>query len=209
VTNDFTLESARNLDNAQLLQAIADGLQGAADSLHKACVAVAVAQERGITLPKLPQVFDYAKQIAEGALSPRAAMTLCRFPFVVAAVRGFPHELQESLADGMKVKIAVMVNGRVQSAERTIWEMSAIQMRTAFDDGKIVPWDRQGEWLIKSGYVEPAQAKPEKAPRFDRVTGQIVDGKKRRNIDDYRQAFAEAGFKIEPIYKQSRRTSIA
>ena len=205
MTNDFTLESARNLDNAQLLQAIADGLQGAADSLHKACVAVAVAQERGISLPKLPQVFDYASQIAEGALSPRAAMTLCRFPFTVAPVLGMPHEMQDRLADGAKLKIAVMVNGRVQSAERSLWEMSAVQLRVAFDDGKIVPWEQQGEWLIKSGHVEVKETPARKPPRYDKATGQIVDGKVRRNLEEYRQAFAEAGFRIEPIYRTNRR----
>lgn len=208
MVNEMTLESARNLDNAQLLWMIKNGLSGAADRIRDACIGVAVARERGISLPTLPSVFDYATQIADGRLSARAAMTLARFPFTVTPIIGMPHDLQDRLADGEKIKIAVKVNGRIQSAERSIWEMSGVQIRAAFDDGKIVPWEKQGEWLHKSGYEEPTAPKST-PPRFDRKSGKIVVGRQRLDIEDFRQAFLEAGFVLRPAYEGRRERKIA
>ena len=200
--NEFTLEAARNLNDAQILAALTSALSLAADGIFQACIAVCVARERGIELQKLPAVFKYATDIAEGRLSARAAMTLARFPFTVKAVLAMDHAMQERLADGEKVKVAVKVNGRIQSADRTIWEMTQMQMRVAFADGQIVPWEQQGEWLHKSGYSEPVkQAKP---PRYDKKAGQIVIDRKRYAVEDFHQCFAEAGLRLVPIYETKR-----
>jgi len=205
MTNELTIESARNLTDAQLLSALASGLNAAADGIMRASIAVVVATERGITLPKLPEVFRYAPEIASGALSARAAMTLAAYPFTVRAVLSMSHEMQEQLADGMKVKIAVRINGRIQSAERTIWEMSQMQMRVAFTEGNITPWEEQGEWLLKSGHVEGSHAPTVPVPRFDKKSGKIVIGRRRLNIEDFRQAFLEAGYLISPAYAGKRK----
>lgn len=83
-----------------------------------------------------------------------------------------------------------------------------MQIRAAFEDGKIVPWEKQGEWLHKSGYEEPTAPKVS-APRFDRKTGKIVVGRQRLDIEDFRQAFLEAGFVLRPAYEGRRERKIA
>jgi hypothetical protein len=151
MTNELTLDDARAMTDNEILAAIKTGLERQADGLRHACIGVFVAEERGIELPILPQAFAYAAEIAEGTLSPHAAIILARFPFTIRAVMGLPLAMQDEVANGRKVKIAVSDNGRVSSREMTIFEMSQDQMRMAFSDEGITPWEQQGEWLIKSG----------------------------------------------------------
>ena len=203
--NELTLETAASLSNEELLAALANALSDAVDGVARACVAVAVLRERGHPLPTdlLPEVYRYAKEVAEGVLSPRAALTLARFPFMVKAIQHLPHDLQERLAGGEKVKIAVKVNGRIQSAERTILEMSPMQMRLAFADGKITPWEEQGAWLLKSGHEEPSATRKQPVPRFDVKSGLIV-ARGSYKVEDFMQALGAAGYQIVPIYKGNR-----
>ena len=203
MTNELTIESARNLSDAQLLQSILDGLRSMGDALRSACIAVTVARERDIALPVLPKAFDYAEQIISGRLSPRAAFTLCRYPFTVATVLDMPHDLQERLADGEKVKIAVKINGSVRYAERSIWEMNAKQLRLAFQDGKIVPHEEQGTALHQNPYFDDAASKAVKV-KSDRKTGEIIVGRARVKPEDMHQALADLGLMVVPIYKSSR-----
>lgn len=206
--NELTLETARNLDTAALLQLLVAGLTVAADGILRASMAVCILKERGVYLPKLPEVYDFASHIADGRLSPRAAMTLARFPFTVQSVLDLPHDMQDRLADGEKIKIAVKVNGRIQSAERSIWEMSAIQMRLAFTDGKVVPWEEQGEWLHKTGYVDAAPVK-RVTVKADKKTGEIVVGRARIAVEDLQQPLLDLGFVISKAYKAKMPKAVA
>jgi hypothetical protein len=204
VTNELTIENARNLTDAELLKAIYAGLSALGDALMEPCIAILVLKERDVKLPWLPKVFDYAEHIVSGALSPVAALTLCRFPFTVAPVMAMPRDLQERLARGEKVKIAFKDKGAVRFAERSIWEMSAKQLRLAFADGKIVPWKEQGTELHTNPYFEEPAPK-RTMPRYDRKTGQLVIGRARLAIEDLHQALAEAGQMIVPIYGKAQR----
>lgn len=206
MTNDLTLESARNLTDIQLLAAIASALSEAADGLLCACVAVSVAKERGIELPMLPDVFRYALEVADGRLSARAAMTLARYPFVIRAVMNVDHAMQERLADGEKIKIAVRINGHIQSAERSIWEMSQMQMRVAFTDGKITPWEQQGEWLHKSGHVDPVKGSKRAKIKTNPIAQELVVTSGRISIDDLRSALLPMGLQIIEVYKGKKIT---
>lgn len=208
MANDLTLESARNLTDAQLLSALLSGITAAADGTKSACVAVCIAKERGIDLPILPEVFRYALEVADGRISARAALTLARYPFAIRAVMGMDHGLQDRLADGEKVKIAVRVNGRVQSADRTIWEMSQMQMRVAFTDGQITPWEQQGEWLHKSGYVEPVEGKKRAKIKVNPIAQELAVTSGLISIDDLRAALLPMGLQITEVYK-GKKISVA
>lgn len=198
MTNDLTLDAARSLTDAELARVLASALADAAHGFGRACVVVAVMRERGITLPRLPASYLHAEAVAAGTLSARAALAIGKYVFLAKALIGLPHDLQDRLAEGEKIKIAVRVGGRIQSAERSILEMEQMQLRVAFTDGQVTPWEQQGEWLLRSGYEAPNR-KP-RLPRFNAKTGEIGGYK----IEAYMQAFAAAGYQIVPIYKNNR-----
>jgi len=199
MTNELTLEQAREMADAALIEALQAGLEMSEDGIRRACIAVAVLEERGAALPMLPEVFRYAQSIATGQLSAHAGLILGRFPYAVQAVLKLPRELQDRIADGEKVKIAVMVKGRVQSAEATIFEMSQMQMRLAFEDGRITPWEQQGEYLHKNPQAHAAP-KVQVQVRVDRETREIVVNRTHVTVDALIPALAALGFTVKPAY---------
>lgn len=208
MTNELTLESARNLSTSDLLNALAEGLMGMADTLRKAAIAYVVLKERGAAPPIVPNVLDSAEHIATGRLSPAAALRLGgRGMFLAKHIMDLPHDLQNRLADGEKVKIARRSANGIQSAECSIYKMEAVELRLAFTEGKVTPWEEQAGWLHTSGYAAP----PKKVKiRSDVKAGEIIIGTKRIRHDDpdLRQALANLGLMVVPIYKASRPRSV-
>lgn len=206
MTNELTIESARNWTDDQIRKAIVSGLDGMAESLLAACIAVTVAKERGIDVGKLAKMYDNAELIAGGKLSPKAAQRIGTHKKMIAAMVGLPFDLQERLAEGQKVKIAYRDKhtGAVRYAEQSIFEMDDIRLRLAFTDGGITPLEEQGKAvLVHVAFAEPAPKKAKIKP--DAKTGELIIGKTRVSQDDLKQALAVLGLRISPIYGRTQR----
>lgn len=205
MTNQFSLESARNLTTEQLIAAMREGFALSEDGVLRACVSIAVLEEREVELPMLPEVYRYAREIAEGRLSPHAGLILGRLPFAIRAVLPLPLSLQDEIADGRKVRVAVKIEGRVSSRELTIYEMSQLQMRLAFSDEGIEPWERQGEFLHKASAELLGEAVPSSPKiRVDPETGHIIVGRTRLSVDDLLPALAALGYVVKPAYQKKK-----
>jgi len=92
------------------------------------------------------------------------------------------------------------INGRVQSREATIFEMSQMQMRLAFSEDGITPWEQQGEWLHKANYREPAAEKAKVRIAVDSEKGDIVVNRTHVTVDELIPALAALGFAVKPLY---------
>lgn len=205
--DDLTLETAAGLGTDDLLAGLRSAQSCAEGGLRRACVFAAVLEERGVDLPMLPPVFRHARQIAEGRLSAHAAWILVDDPFVIRAIAPLPPDLQDRLADGEQIKIAVQTaQGRVVSAERKIFEMTRPQMQRAFDDGRILDWTRQGELLIKGHNAAPDGAPP-RLPRvkIDPETQMITVNGVKVPDELLIAAFAAKGMQVKPIYARPIR----
>lgn len=200
MTNELTLETARTLDTPQLLKILQSGLLMAAEGIKQACISVCILKERGVDLPVLPALFHYAADVAEGRLSPHAGFILGNARIYIEGIMKLPCALQDAVADGQKIKIAVRLDGRIRSKDVTIMQMTPLQMRLAFSADGFTPWEEQGEYLLKSGQGKPAAPPKIKPPAFDRKTGDIVVGRHRYKPSDFYAAFAAAGLQIKPIY---------
>lgn len=201
--NNLTLETARGMETAQLLGALHDALKMAAENTYRACVAVTVLEEREVPLPMLPQVYRYARDIAEGRLSAYAGLTLGQHKLdLIKAIQKLPIDMQDEIADGKRIKVAVKVDGRVQSRELTIFEMTQLQMRLAFSEGGITPWEEQGEWLHKAAPEKLAEKPIERKPTIsvDSKTREIIIGRQHLTVDDLIPALSALGYVTKPAY---------
>lgn len=200
--NHLTLEAARAMANEDLVAAMREGFMMAEKGILTACVSICVLEERGVDLPMLPDVYRHAREIAEGKLSAHAGLILGRFPFAIKAVMPLPITLQDEIADGKKIKVATKADGRIRCLDLTIFEMSQMQMRLAFSDEGITPWEQQGEWLLKTGHQEaPVSAAAKKASiAVDAKRGDIVVGRTHVSVDDLIPALAALGFAVKPLY---------
>lgn len=204
--NDLTLDAVLKMSEAESLSLLLAANAENADGFRRGCILVAARRQLGFSLPNTQDVYRYADQVADGRLSANAAWVFGARPFMINAIMGLDHEWQDRLAGGEKIKIAVKVDGRIRSAEKGILEMSQMQMRLAFCDGKITPWEEQGEWLLKSGYIEPDTIRKPAVPKYSEKQDRIMIGGKAYMVEDFMQAFGAAGFQIVPIYKSRRLT---
>ena len=206
--DEFTIPAARALSTPALLDAMRSGFQMAEEGIRRACIAIVVLEERGVALPMLPDVYRYALDIAEGRLSPRAVLVLGKFRGAIKAVMRLPIALQDEIAEGKKVKVAVKVDGRIQSRELTIFQMMELQMRLAFGEDGITPWEEQGSFLLKAApsiVGESAQdAKHEKPTiRVAAETREIIVNRTHLTVEDLIPALSALGYVIKPVYGQT------
>ncbi|PZX03768.1 hypothetical protein [Celeribacter halophilus] len=202
MTNEFTLENARNLTDQQLVDALKEGLAMSEEGIRHAAISVAVLEERGRDMSMLPDTFRYAREIAEGQLSPHAAWLLARIPHAIRSILPLPLDMQDEIADGMKIKIAVRKDGRTMSDERTIYEMSQLQMRLAFSETGISPFDNQAKWLIQN---EANGDKHRNTPKITATkSGEIIVGRTHLTVDDLIPALSALGYVVKPIYGRKK-----
>lgn len=196
----FNLETARNMTNDQLADALKGGLEMSAEGALKACIAITVLEEREVPLPMLPEGFRYARDIAEGRLSAHAAMILGSKADLIKAVMPLPLKEQDAIADGKKIKVAVKLDGRVMNKDMSIFQMSQMQLRLVFSDEGITPASEQGEWLHKTGYKEPVPKATKCKLAVDSKTSEILIGRNRVTVDDLIPQLAALGYSVKPIY---------
>jgi hypothetical protein len=199
MTNEFNLENARNLTDEQLVASLKEGLEMSEDGIRHAAISVAVLEERGHDMGMLPDTFRYAHEIAEGKLSAHGTWLLARIPHAVRSILPLPVDVQDEIADGKKIKIAVRKDGRMMPEERSIYELSQMQMRLAFDDNGLASFDSQAKWLIQRESGKMADpAKPVKITATK--NGEIIVGRSRITVDDIIPALAALGYAVKPIY---------
>lgn len=204
--NHLTLESARNLTDDHLFAALRDGLSMSEDGIRHAAISVTVLEERGRDMSMLPDTFRFSREIAEGELSAHAAWLLARIPFAIRAILPMPTDMQDQIADGKRIKVAVKKDGRMMHKDLTIFEMSQGQMRLAFSDDGIVSAEEQGQFLHKAteevlhkiGMLPPAKVRPKIS--VDAGAGDIVVGRTHISVDDLMPALAALGYIVKPAY---------
>lgn len=200
---EITLDTARNMSLDELKTLWAEGMRMKAEGFRRACIALTILLERGIEIPgTLQTAFRYHEDVANGTLSPHAVLELAAVPVAFTALRGMPHERQDAIANGEKIKIAVRnKDGRIVSAERTIREMSPLEIRLAFSDGKVVDWSMQGEWYTKQPRtVTETDSRKKPDIRVDSKTKEIVIGRSHLTVDDLIPALSALGFVVKPAY---------
>lgn len=203
---ELTLETVADWDEVRLLETLAEALAHAAEGLRRACVCAVALEAREAELPMLPQVFRFAREIAEGRLSPQAAWVITGLPRKVSAgaVRALcalPHAEQERIAGGGPIKIAVRdKDGRIRFEDRQIWTLTQAQLALAFGEDGLTPPEEQGEFLVRTGRGAEVTPAPELRVWVDAETGEIVVNRPRFRPEDLRAAYAATGWQIKPIY---------
>lgn len=184
-------------------------MQTGADGLRHAAIALTVLREKGLAPTiQLPAALKFAEEIAEGKLSPLAALTMGGMDRL-RALFGLDLEFQDRLAQGEKVKIARLVDGRIVSAEVPVRDMTDTEMRLAFEDGRVTDWQVQGQWLLQNrAKAQAKRAAPVKV-RADLDERKIVVGKSRIAVADLAPALAALGFELRPINATLRRSRAA
>lgn len=206
--NHLTLESARNLTDEQLVAALRDGLSMSEDGIRHAAVSVAVLEERGRDMSMLPDTFRFAREIAEGELSAHAAWLLARIPFAIRSILPLPTDMQDEIADGKRIKVAVKKAGRMMHEDLTIFEMSQGQMRLAFSEDGIVSAGEQGQFLHqasdealqKAGLGRKANAAVKPKISVDAESCEIIVGRTHLSVDDLMPALAALGYVVKSAY---------
>lgn len=203
MTNELTVELARNLSDEQLQAALAGAFERKADAFKSACVALNEIMTRGIEPRGIPsgmifRLTDICRDVAIGAMSPLVALECHSLPMARAIAR-LPMEMQEEVIMGRRIKIAeVGKDGRVGSREVTVREMKIDTMRLVFSEDGITPWEEQGEWLIRSGKAKP---QPRRLPRMghDPKTYELRINGYRLRPDDLIPHLAAVGYELRKI----------
>ncbi|MBB4207270.1 hypothetical protein [Roseinatronobacter bogoriensis] len=202
MTNELTLDQARDMDAAALRAIFDEALSQLDLFLRDACICYLALLDQGAELPLLHPAFRHAEAIATGALSPRVAMRHATNRNIIGAMAGLPLDLQDRLVDGEKVKIAVMSDqGRIHSDEVCLEQMSPEQMRRAFGADGVRDWQVQGELLIKGQSVQSSRAPSKPVIRVDRETRDIIINRVRVSPEDLEPAFAALGLQVKPFMK--------
>jgi hypothetical protein len=160
-------------------------------------------------LAMLPPVFDHYREIAEGKLSAHAAWVHNGAPTVISALIGLPHDLQDRLADGEKIKIAVRnKEGRIVSDERRLDEMTGAELARAFRNGHVIDWTYQGEALVRAHNEAPEGGKA-KPPRvtIDPETQMVMVNRTRVPDDLLFAALLQRGLMVKPVYSKPMRVA--
>jgi len=206
MTEKFTIEAAEALTNDELIAEFQIGFLDMGANLRKACICLTILERRGAVFPlqkNLPTPFRFAPEIAADLLDPEAALLLAGSPDAIRAVMKLPLDQQRAVANEKPIKIAIKKDGRIISAERTIYEMSVMQMRIAFGENGIVPWEQQGEFLHKSGAPNEGAPTVRVKPKIavDGTTHEIVVNKIHVTVDDLIPALAALGYSVKKLYK--------
>lgn len=203
MTPDPDMQAALALSDDDLLAALDAAMLATEAEMRRFCIFAAVAEARELPTRLLPQVARMARDVAEGRLSIHAAWVLGGRDALLRHLLVLPLADQDRLADGGKVKIAIRNDqGRIVSAEKTIWDMTEAERVRAFGAQGIRDWTVQGELLIKGHNAAPPDAPPPR-PQFkvNPATGKprVTRGGD-FDWDDLTPMLARFGLKLTPIY---------
>lgn len=169
--------------------------------IKRASEILVVLHARGERLPAMREgVLRWFAPLAEGTLTPKAAITFAGVGSIVRKLIGCTPELQDRLANGEKISVAVHNNaGEIVIEQRTLLQLTTRQLDLVFDEGSGLRGTLRQKRLLAQRKPDVRRSTVAINIRADAATGEIVCGQMRFKPDQLTAALKDLGFKIERL----------
>jgi hypothetical protein len=184
-----------------LIKALADLTDQTAETIRVAAEILAELKTRGENHPLMREgILRWYAPIAEGKLSPKAAIAFAGVNSIIRRLIGMPLAKQEAFAKGEPLIFAKHNNkGEVISDQRPLLELSARQLDIALEQGEIRSFPAQRKILIARGQ-EHRKRRRSSSPiniRADLEAGEIICGQMRFTPHQLAGALKQLGYTIQ------------
>ncbi|UTU09738.1 hypothetical protein CcrBL47_gp454 [Caulobacter phage BL47] len=188
------------LSLSELVARFTDARADLEANMKEACILLMELRRRGQSKPAWRKgVFQWAEQVANGSLHPRAALIMGESTQMIRGILGLPPEEQLRIAEGGVVTVAILrTDGVVVAEDQSIPQMSQVTFDLVFDQGVVRTFDAQKKILLDRASKRRAHRSPNPVEiRVDRQSEEVIVGQVRLSVQELATALNQLGFKVE------------